>query len=570
MSTSPVKPHAVLLVTGGGWHDFTSGAAILSKSLTDSGRFTVTQAHLKDNGVPEFASLSSGQFRTVLLYTQGGQLTSEQEEGLVRFVEAGGGLVGIHCASDSFTKNDRFMKLIGSQFKTHPPGVFEFVVKNNATAIAAGHPLVTRTDDFLINDEHYILEPRADFEVFAYSHLQGKDHPMGYTRKQGKGTVVYLANGHHPQSLSQRNFLRLLERSLRLASGEDLSVKNPIRAGILGYGGAFNMGKYHAEAINAQFGMKVVAVCDLDPKRAAQAKVELGESIQTSTNMDSFLADPSFDLVVEILPHNLHAKACIAASKGGKHVITEKPFCITLAEADAMIQAAAESGKALSCFHNRRWDGDFLRILNIVRAGTLGDVFHIDAATSGYGMPGAWWRSSKEISGGILYDWGAHYMDWTLNLMPKRIASVSGFLQKRYWHNSSNEDFAMAVIRYEDGTTSTLEQGNLAAIGRPGWRVLGTRGGLTNGGPHQDITVVTYHDNTRRETKVPGGPGTSNAYYQNIGNHLLLGEELVVKAQEARRAIAVLNLAEVSSNQGGKPVEVPGEAQYTPRYLQPW
>ena len=353
-------------------------------------------------------------------------------------------------------------------FRSHPPGVFEFRVQFTPAAKASNHPLAARVDDFVINDEHYILEPKADFEVFAISHLQGKDHPMGYTRKQGKGTVVYLANGHHPQSLSQRHFLRTLERALRLASGEDLSIKSTIHAGILGYGGAFNMGKAHAEQINAQAGMKTVAVCDLDPKRTDQAKTELGAHIQTSNNMEQFITSGDFDMLVVILPHNLHAKACIAASKAGKHVVTEKPFCITIEEADDMIAAARSTNTMLSCYHNRRWDGDFTKLLQIVRAGQIGSVFHIDAASSGYGMPGSWWRASKAISGGILYDWGAHYMDWTLNLMPKRIASVSGNLQKRYWQNSDNEDFAQATVRFEDGTTASLEQGSLAAIGRPG------------------------------------------------------------------------------------------------------
>lgn len=561
--------HNVLLVTGGGWHDFARGGEVLRAALESTGRFSVTATTLGAMGVPEFATLPNARFHSVLIYTQGGTLTKDQEDGLIKFVEAGGGVVGIHCASDSFTQNPRYLQLIGSQFKGHPPGVFEFNVRYLDKCRNDGHPLAARCDDFTINDEHYILEPKNDFDVFAVSHLNGKDQPMGYTRTQGKGRVVYLANGHWPESLSNRFFQRLLERSMRWACGEAMKPAHKIRAAMLGYGGAFNMGKYHADALNAQHGMETVAVCDADAKRADQAKVELGQHIRTYTDMDRLLADDGVDLVVVILPHNIHAKAAIAASKAGKHVITEKPFCITLEEADAMIDAARASNKMLSVFHNRRWDGDFLRIMELTRRGEIGNLFHIEAASAGYGMPGTWWRSNKEISGGIMYDWGAHYCDWTLNLMNKRIESVSGNLQKRYWQQSSNEDFGQAHVRFDDGTTANLEQGSLAAIGRPGWRILGTLGGITNAGPHAEITMVQFVNNVRRESKIAGGPMNARNFYQNIGNHLLLGERLLVTAEQARRAIGVIRLAELSSNQGGKPLPLPGEDKFLPNYTLP-
>jgi scyllo-inositol 2-dehydrogenase (NADP+) len=566
----PSSPTNILLVTGGGWHDFENGGRIIRETLEATGQFVVTHTRLSALGVPEFATLPQTNFRAVVLYTQNNTaFPPDQEEGLIRFVENGGGLVGIHCAADTFNKNERLTKLLGCQFLTHPPGVFDFTVRFTEAAKPA-NPMALRSDDFVINDEHYVLTQHSDFDVFAVSHYQGKDVPMGYTRRQGKGTVVYLANGHHSRSLNNRYFQRLLDRAVRVASGEAFDTQRKVRCAMLGYGGAFNMGKYHSDSINAQPGMETVAVCDLDPKRTAQAKAELGEKIRTYNKMDELLADDGVDLVVVILPHNAHATACIAASKAGKHVITEKPFCITVEEADAMIAASRETGKVLSVFHNRRWDGDFLRIFELIRAGEIGQVYHIEAATGHYGMPGTWWRASKEISGGVMYDWGAHYCDWLLNLTNQRIESVSGNFQKRYWHQSTNEDFGQATIRFADGTTATLEQGTLAAIPRPGWRILGTKGGITNAGPHAEITLVQFQDNVRRETKISGGPMNARNFYQNIGNHLLMGERLIVTAEQARRAIGVIRTAELSSQQGGKPLPLAGEDTFTPDYIVPW
>lgn len=566
MATSPIR---VLLVTGGIIHDFVGGGRVLRQALSAAGRYGVTEVIIGDKGgVPAFANLSRDQFDVVLLYCQGEKLADDQERGLIRYVESGGGLVAMHCASGSFKSNEGYARLIGCRFKSHPPGTFEYTVKLDDAKRKAGDPLVTRCDDFAIRDEHYLLETIGEIDVFAHSHFDGRNHPMGYQRRQGKGTVVYLANGHDAAALSNRYLQRLLDRSLRVAAGEKFS--GSVTAGIIGYGGAFNMGKAHAEAINAQFGMKTIAVCDLDPSRTAQAKVELGEHIRTYNRMDELLAQSDVDLVVTILPHNLHAKACIDASRAGKHVITEKPFCITLEEADEMIAAARDAGKMLSCFHNRRWDGDFHRILQLIRAGEIGDVFHIDAASAGYSRPREWWRASKAVSGGILYDWGAHFCDWTLNFMNKRIASVSGNLQKRYWHQSTNEDFAKAFVRFEDGTTADLEQGTLAAAKRSDWRILGATGAISSDRSQKEFTLVQHVNGDRRETKVPASGGTAAGYYQNIANHLLMGERLIVTPQQARRAIGVLRLAELSSQQGGKPLPLPGEDTYQPDYLIPW
>lgn len=550
------KPR-VLLLTGGKHHDFVGGGQLIEQTL--AGRFEVTPTQ----DVADLAKLADGKFAVLVLYAQGGEMSADIAKTLTQFVERGGGLVGIHCAADCFTKNDAFLKLLGAQFATHGP-VMEFEVKPTDPA----HPVVTRGNSFRIVDELYTLKTRAEFHTFAVAHWQGEDRPMGYQRDVGKGRVLYLANGHGTEALSNRYFRRMLERAVRLAAGESFEAR--IKAGILGYGGAFNMGKYHAESIRAQPGMEVTAVCDLDPKRTAQARTELGESIATFNDMDEFLAKGEFDLCVQILPHNLHAQACIKALKAGKHVITEKPFCITLPEADDMIAAANESGKMLSCFHNRRWDGDFYTILQLVRAGKIGKVYRIDAATAGYGEPGTWWRSRKEISGGMMYDWGAHYCDWTLNLMNKRIVSVSGDFQKHKWFASTNEDYTFALIRFEDGTSATLEQGNLAAISRKGWRILGTDGGIANDGPHGEITMVQFEQGKRIESKVAGGQMNAVSYYQNIGNHLIMGERLVVTPQQARRAIGVIWLAEQSAQQGGKPLALPGEEKYEPDYMIPW
>ncbi|MAE62564.1 MAG: hypothetical protein CMJ49_14550, partial [Planctomycetaceae bacterium] len=344
-SMARTKP-GVLVFSGGGYHDFERGAELIGQALADRFRITHTTK------VGDLAKVSGAKFAAVVIYAQGGTMTDAQAKSLEKFVSDGGGLVGIHCVADCFTASNRFKKLLGSEFATHGP-ITDFQV----TVTDPTHPVVARTEDFQITDELYTLKDHSDYHVFATAHWQGVDRPMGYERRVGKGRVIYLANGHDPGVLGNRYFQRLIQRATRVACGETFDAI--VRAGIIGYGGAFNMGLHHSQLINDTLGMCVTAVCDVDPARTDQAKVELGDTITTFNNMNRFLRDGEFDMVISILPHHLHAKAAVAAAKAGKHLITEKPFCITLKEADQMIAASAEAGKMLSVFHNRRWDADF-------------------------------------------------------------------------------------------------------------------------------------------------------------------------------------------------------------------
>lgn len=562
-------PHQILALTGPG-HDRPEHAAIKSwaAQLEATGRFAVSVVSITSNGAPALANLPDSDFHAVLALTgQADPLPPAHAQGLAKFVQAGGGLVTLHHAASTLSASESLAKLIGVNVTYASPTAFDFKVRFDAKAKDAGHTLAVRCDDFDIHDTLLAFEPDADAQTFAVAHIDGRDTPVGLTRKADKGHVASLALGGTAEALNSPNLFRIAERALRHVCGETFDKK--IGVGIIGYGGAFGMGKVHGEALNNQLGCKTVAVCDTDAERTKHAKTELGDAIKTYTKYQDLLADDKVDLVIIILPHNLHAEVCIAASEAGKHVVTEKPFCITLNEADAMIAAADKAGTMLSCFHNRRWDGDFRQMLSLIKAGEIGDVFHADAATGGWHMPNNWWRASKPVSGGVLYDWGAHYVDWLLNFIPKRIESVSGILHKNTWHNTSNEDYALVTIRFEGGVSATLEQGQRVAVPRAGWRILGTEGGLSNDGPGGQVTLTKHAHGSRGEAKLDKWEPNWNSYYQNVANHLIMDEPLIVTAHQARRTIAIFDLAEKSHAQGGTPLPVPGEESFEPGYRWP-
>jgi scyllo-inositol 2-dehydrogenase (NADP+) len=328
-----------------------------------------------------------------------------------------------------------------------------------------------------------------------------------------------------------------------------IASKNKVRCAVVGYGPAFNMGKAHCDQIRAANGLELVAVCDADSRRAEAAKKDF-PSIRTYRDLGKMLKWVDVDLVTVVTPHNTHASLVLQCLRAGRHVIVEKPMCITTAEATAMIEEAKKKNLMLSVFHNRRLDGDFLALKEIIGEGRIGEIFHLEAFMGGFGHPGTWWRSDKKVSGGAFYDWGAHLLDWVLNIIQGNIAGVTGYFHKRVWMDVTNEDQVEAVIRFESGAVADVQLSSIASIDKPRWRILGAKGGITTVPEQQYFRMVTYGDGKPVETKVDFRKDEHSTYYRNIADHLLRGTKLLVKPEEARRVIAIMEAAEESSKTG--------------------
>lgn len=333
--------------------------------------------------------------------------------------------------------------------------------------------------------------------------------------------------------------------------------KKEVRWGIIGYGAAFNMGRGHANWINASPGMRTVAVCDVDPARTAAAEADF-PGIATYTDCEEMFRNADIDCVVNILPHNLHYPVSMAALKAGKGVCLEKPMCITTQEATDMIELARKKEVLLTVFHNRRHDGDYMAVKEFIDKGMIGDVFRIEAYMGGYGHPGKWWRADKAISGGAFYDWGAHQVDWVLNFLAgRKIKNVTGFFHKRVWMDVTNEDETQAIVRFDDDVVADITISSIARVGKPRWRILGTKGAIEDrwsGSFKAFVDVKGYP----AEIEVKYKPSTWETWYPNLAAHLLKGKPLEVKPEEARRVIMVIEYAERSAKEG-RSVDTPFE-----------
>jgi scyllo-inositol 2-dehydrogenase (NADP+) len=334
------------------------------------------------------------------------------------------------------------------------------------------------------------------------------------------------------------------------------SSASEIRVGVVGYGGAFNMGRQHLNEMKAA-GMTPTAVVELDPKRLEVALTDF-PGIETYGSVDELLAKSSADLVTVITPHNTHAELGLKIAAAGRHVVLEKPMAITTAECDAMIDAAKREGVIVSTYHNRHWDGWILRAVELVQSGALGDIVRIDLRMGGHSRPRDWWRSSRSISGGILYDWGVHLLEYSLQLITAPITEVSGYAWNGHWASQpdfawskdANEDEAQATVRFASGQRINLVITHLDAASDRGFmKIVGTK--ATHVIDWSAAETVTPQGAGKSLTeRAPHPEGQGQKFYQNIAAHLTASEPLVITGEWARRPIHILDLAMRSAQEG--------------------
>jgi predicted dehydrogenase len=332
------------------------------------------------------------------------------------------------------------------------------------------------------------------------------------------------------------------------------SKASDINVGVVGYGGAFNMGRQHLQQMKAA-GMTPVAVTEVDPARLKAADVDF-PGIETYGTVEAMLKKSKVNLVTLITPHNTHAPLATKCLKAGRHVVCEKPLAITTAEVNAMMAAAKKSGVMLSTYHNRHWDGRILQAVRRIKQDKeIGSIVRIECHMGGYSKPADWWRTSRKISGGILYDWGVHLLEYALQLIDAPITEVAGFSHHghwaphTFWKTDTNEDEGYIVVRFKSGQWLTLTISSIDSKAKEGWlEITGTKGTYLMDGGHSKIFA---HDNGHVTTKqFPNPPDEGQRYYDNVRDHLVKGKPLVITAEWSRRPIHILDLGVRSAKLG--------------------
>ncbi len=412
------------------------------------------------------------------------------------------------------------------------------------------------------------LNPETeDTELILYADWHYEHRPMLVARSAGEGKVACTTL----QAYRNPAFQQILYRLLRYLAGVHDSGQL-LGIGILGY--APSVGKIHGLGAKVTTGLELRAACDLSPRRLEQARQDFPQ-LKTYAATDGFAADPDIDLVIIATPPDTHAELAIQMMAAGKHVVCEKPLAISQRETDAMIEMAEKQGVHLSCHQNRRWDVDYLAIRQALQEGLIGELYYMETFVGGFHHPCGYWHSHDKISGGLSYDWGAHYLDWMVSLIPERIHTVMSTRHKRVWHDVTNADQERIQIRFAGGQEADFIHSDIAAVRKPKWYLLGTQGAIS--GRWQDVieyapdpviyfeqydipatempadlTLHRRHSSGQIVTQKLAVPERRHyCFHQNIADHLLTGEPISAPLAHSVQVVAILEAAARSAAKGG-------------------
>ena len=504
--------------------------------------------------IPEDLSLYD-----VVISTNTANLSTEGGERLNRFVRAGGGWLGLVQLSEK-----SLPEIFGAQPRPVGPAVELRVLFHDPK-----HAIAQRLPDAIYLDGFYhCFEKIADdAEILLYADWHYSHSPLSILRSVGDGRIAATTLQAYENPVLQR----ILYRLLRYLAGQD-DGNQTLGVGLLGY--APSVGKLHGLGAGVTPGLVLRAACDLNPGRLKQALHDFPE-LKTLESAEDLAKDPSIDIVIIATAPNSHAELAIQMMDAGKNVVCEKPLALNLKETAAMVEMANKKRVLLSCHQNRRWDVDYLAIKQAVQDGLIGDLFYIETFVGGFNHPCGYWHSHAEISGGLAYDWGAHYLDWIVSLVPARVKTVISTSQKRVWHDVTNADQERIQIRFDGGQEAEFIHSDIAAVRKPKWYLLGTKGAII--GHWRDVVEYEIDPDLYFEqyaipaTEMPadlclhrrhhsGQIVTQNLaiprrehylFHQNIADHLLTGEPLAAPLEHSIRVVAILEAAAKSAANGG-------------------
>ena len=214
-----------------------------------------------------------------------------------------------------------------------------------------------------------------------------------------------------------------------------------LQVGLIGYGYAGRT--FHAPLIRATPGLELAAISSSRPE---QVRADLPGTLVVPSP-GGICALPDVDLVVIATPNNTHLSLTMMALDAGKHVVVEKPFAPTLDDARALVSHARRTGRVLTAFQNRRWDGDFVAVTDLLARSVLGEVSHFESHFDRYRpLVRDRWRERAGPGSGLWYDLGPHLVDQALQLfgLPDRV-TASLAAQRA---GAESDDWAHAILAY--------------------------------------------------------------------------------------------------------------------------
>jgi len=318
---------------------------------------------------------------------------------------------------------------------------------------------------------------------------------------------------------------------------------------------------FHAPLLSSHNGFHLKTIVE----RTKYEVKSLYPEVQVAHSIEEMLNDNEIELVVINTPDHTHAEFAHKALMAGKHVIVEKPLTLSASEGEDLLNLAKRKKRKLTVFQNRRWDGDFLTVQKIIKSELLGRLVEYEAHFDrfrNYIQPNTW-KEDASSGSGTLYNLGSHLIDQALVLfgMPETVFADIRTLRT----NGQVDDFFDVHLNYKDLRVA-LKASYLVREPGPRYNLHGTNGSFLKYGldPQEERlkqghlpnnpgwgsepenlwgTLNTEHQGLHYKGKIETIPGNYLAFYDNVYEALLHGNELYIKPEEAINVIKIIEAA---------------------------
>ena len=252
-----------------------------------------------------------------------------------------------------------------------------------------------------------------------------------------------------------------------------MSERKTLNIGMVGFG---SMGRTHSYAIanlpyyfeGADFTARVAGLCTTSYERAVSLceRYDLGTAAR---DFEELVARPDIDIIDICTPNTTHTDMICRALTAGKHVLCEKPLCVTMQEATRVVEAEKQSGHVCGMVFNNRFMAPMLRAKQLIDEGRLGRILSFRASyehnSSTFPDKAPGWKQTADFGGGVLFDLGSHVIDLIRHLCGD-FESVQGLSQIAFpthgdWHTDADEAFYITA-KLKNGACGTIVANKLA------------------------------------------------------------------------------------------------------------
>lgn len=342
-----------------------------------------------------------------------------------------------------------------------------------------------------------------------------------------------------------------------------------INVGLIGFGMAGRI--FHAPLIDYVEGLNLQVIRET---KSENIKIisERYPDVKITNESWQVINDPAIDLIVIAVPNKHHFSIAKEALEAGKHVVVDKPFTVTSEEAEELIDLTEKNKKIISVYQNRRWDSDFLTVQKVLKSGKLGRLVEFESHYDRFRntiRPNTW-KEEGTPGTGLLYDLGSHLIDQVQVLFGLPTAITADIRTQR--DNTLIPDNFELILHYPE-LKVTIKSGMLVKEPLPKYILLGTEGAFVKYGlddQEADLneavkslsdedwgkepeelwgTLNTIYNGEEYRGKVESEKGNYPAFYENIYNAIINDQELMVKPQQARNTIRIIELAMKSNDE---------------------